>query len=63
MVADAGYDGMSDLGAGDVAQAREVQPIMAWVDPAHCGFSKDSRKPGDADHVRILHRLSMSSVR
>ena len=29
-VADAGYDGMAiDLGAGDVAQAREVQPIMA----------------------------------
>ncbi|MGC6485502.1 MAG: sugar phosphate isomerase/epimerase family protein [Candidatus Puniceispirillales bacterium] len=30
MVADAGYDGMAlDLGAGDVAQAREVQPLMA----------------------------------
>ena len=30
MVAEAGYDGMAiDLGAGDVAQAREVQPIMA----------------------------------
>jgi len=29
-VAGAGYDGMAlDLGAGDVAQAREVQPIMA----------------------------------
>ena len=29
-VAEAGYDGMAiDLGAGDVAQAREVQPIMA----------------------------------
>ena len=29
MVADAGYHGMAiDLGAGDVAQAREVQPIM-----------------------------------
>lgn len=30
MVAEAGYHGMAiDLGAGDVAQAREVQPIMA----------------------------------
>jgi len=30
MVAGAGYDGMAlDLGAGDVAQAREVQPLMA----------------------------------
>ena len=29
-VATAGYDGMAlDLGAGDIAQAREVQPIMA----------------------------------
>lgn len=29
-VAEAGYDGMAiDLGAGDVAQAREVEPIMA----------------------------------
>jgi hypothetical protein len=29
-LADAGYDGMAiDLGAGDVAQAREVEPIMA----------------------------------
>ena len=29
-VAAAGYDGMAlDLGAGDIAQAREVQPIMA----------------------------------
>ncbi|MEO0911079.1 MAG: sugar phosphate isomerase/epimerase, partial [Pseudomonadota bacterium] len=29
MVAEAGYDGMAiDLGAGDVAQAYEVQPIM-----------------------------------
>ena len=29
-VAEAGYDGMAlDLGAGDIAQAREVQPIMA----------------------------------
>ena len=29
-IAEAGYDGMAiDLGAGDVAQAREVQPIMA----------------------------------
>jgi hypothetical protein len=35
MVADAGYDGMAiDLGAGDVAQAREVQPIMA-----RCGLT------------------------
>ncbi|HCD49019.1 MAG: xylose isomerase [SAR116 cluster bacterium MED-G04] len=32
MVADAGYDGMAiDLGAGDVAQAREVYPIMQRV--------------------------------
>ena len=30
MVADAGYDGMAlDLGAGDVAEARKVQPMMA----------------------------------
>ena len=29
-VAEAGYDGMAlDLGAGDIAQAREVQPIMS----------------------------------
>ena len=35
MVADAGYDGMAiDLGAGDVAQAREVQPMMA-----RCGLT------------------------
>ena len=32
MVAEAGYDGMAlDLGAGDVAQAREVQPLMQAV--------------------------------
>lgn len=32
-VAAAGYDGMAlDLGAGDIAQAREVQPIMARYD-------------------------------
>ena len=30
MVAGAGYDGLAlDLGAGDVAQAREIQPHMA----------------------------------
>ncbi len=33
MVSDAGYDGMAiDLGAGDIEQAKKVQPIMAEYD-------------------------------
>ena len=42
-VAAAGYDGMAlDLGAGDIAQAREVQPIMArhWLTPLIVAFPK-----------------------
>ncbi|MEO1142794.1 MAG: hypothetical protein AAFW66_10685 [Pseudomonadota bacterium] len=43
MVAEAGYDGMAiDLGAGDVAQAYEVQPIMqkAGLTPLIVAFPK-----------------------
>ena len=43
MVADAGYDGMAiDLGAGDVAQAHEVRPLMekAGLTPLIVAFPK-----------------------
>ena len=74
MVAGAGYDGMAlDLGAGDVAQAREVQPHMsrAGLTPLIVAFPKtieDLRetlimaKDFDAPFVDVIGQVMPLSV-